>query len=131
MTKLNEFTQHIQDKDLYELYIYEQLIDADPDFEEALFPLAELYTQLGQYDKGLNVDLKLAQLYPEDCAVIYNLACSYSLCGQLDDAIDTLKKAIGLGWDDVEHMQTDPDLEAVRQHPLFSALLNQLNKRSR
>jgi hypothetical protein len=41
-----------------------------------------------------------------------------------DEAIDSLSRAILLGYDDLSHMETDPDLESLRDHPDFRALLD-------
>ena len=40
-----------------------------------------------------------------------------------DEAIDALSRAILLGYDDLDHMESDPDLESIRRHPDFLALL--------
>ncbi len=130
MTKIDEFTRHIQDKDRYELYIYEQLVDADPDFVDALFPMAELYTQVGQYKKGLEVDIRLARLYPDDSSVIYNLACSYSLCAKPQQSLDALEKAVSLGFDDIEHIESDEDLDNIRNQPRYAVLIGNLRNKS-
>jgi hypothetical protein len=42
-----------------------------------------------------------------------------------DEAIDALSRAILLGYDDLDHMETDPDLESLRTHPDFLALLGE------
>ena len=62
-------------------------------------------------------------LLPEDDLARYNLACSLARAGQADEAIDALSRAILLGYDDLAHMEADPDLESLRDHPDFQALL--------
>jgi hypothetical protein len=53
----------------------------------------------------------------------YNLACSLARAGRADEAIDSLSRAILLGYDDLAHMESDPDLESLHEHPDFQALL--------
>ena len=53
----------------------------------------------------------------------YNLACSYSLLGELDLAFSTLKKAIDLGYDDFGYLRIDPDLENLRKDERFQLIL--------
>jgi hypothetical protein len=62
-------------------------------------------------------------LRPDDSLARYNLACSLALAGRPDDAIDSLSRAILLGYDDLDHMESDPDLESLHAHPDFLALL--------
>ena len=48
---------------------------------------------------------------------LYNAACSAALAGQTGRAFGFLHRAIEAGWDNVAHMDTDPDLEALRAYP--------------
>jgi len=64
---------------------------------------------------------------PEDCGILYNVACIYSLQGKIEEAIDCLEKAMKptkghwyKGW-----AQKDPDLDSLRSHPRFQALLQE------
>jgi len=61
---------------------------------------------------------------PEEPQVLYNVACFYALQGMSEMAIDCLEKTIAhgdwwRGW-----MKNDPDLEILRNHPEFNALVN-------
>ncbi len=78
------------------------------------------------HEKGLNVDMKLAELKPANPLVHYNLACSYSLLGNIDAAINTLKKAIDLGYKDVEHLERDSDLINIRSDKRYKELIEKL-----
>jgi hypothetical protein len=39
------------------------------------------------------------------------------------EAIDSLTRAILLGYDDIAHLETDPDLDSLRDLPDFQELL--------
>ena len=41
--------------------------------------LGDAYTKTGQWEKGLQIDQRLARLCPDNALVFYNLACSYSV----------------------------------------------------
>jgi Flp pilus assembly protein TadD len=97
-----------------------------PDNVAALTELAELLTRLGRFEEGLAADQRLVSLAPADPTVHYNLACSLALLGRAQDALDTLERAIALGYRDPEHMSEDEDLASVRSHPRFQALLASL-----
>ena len=81
-----------------------------------------MLTRLGRYDEGLQVDQRLVRLEPEEPIVHYNLACSLSLLGRIDDGIEELTRAVDLGYEDVEHMLKDRDLRALRNDPRFEVL---------
>ena len=67
----------------------------------------------------------LVELQPEDFLARYNLACSLARAGRLEEAIDALSRAVLLGYDDLDHMESDPDLESLHAHPDFQALLGE------
>mgnify|MGYP001230750471 CR=1 FL=1 len=80
----------------------------------------------GLFKEGLAVDLRLVKLKPDDPLVRYNLACSYSLLGELDRAYAALKKAILLGFEDFSHLTQDRDLENLRNDRRFRRLMNKM-----
>jgi tetratricopeptide (TPR) repeat protein len=106
-----------------EIRFYEGLLAEDPDYVEALIPLAEAYTKAGLHDKGLEVDLRLAGLRPDDPTVRYNLACSYALTGHKAEALAALEQAIELGYRDVEFLMKDDDLVSLHDDEEFARLI--------
>ena len=109
-----------QQEDLdFEVRFYEKILERKPDFIEALMALGDLYTKKGRYVDGLKVDQKLAQLRPDDATVFYNLACSYSLVNNIDEALGTIKRAIEYGYDNFEYIERDNDLDNLRRDRRF------------
>lgn len=102
-----------------EIGFLEGVVRRDPQYVEALQVLGDDYTQRGRVKEGLTVDQRLAGLCPDDPSVYYNLACSYALTGAPEDAAAALDKAITLGFRDFGWISRDPDLRALRQHPLY------------
>ena len=107
----------------FEIAFYEKLLRAYPDFVDALTPLAEAYTRRGLYERGLAVDLRLIHLRGSDSLAWYNLACSYSLLRRLDEAIESLRRALELGYEDMVHLRSDPDLINLRHYSPYRKLL--------
>ena len=101
----------------------EKVVGAAPKNIDALAFLGNAYTEAGEYRKGLEIDKRLALLRPGDSVVFYNLACSYALLGQREEAFAALGRAVELGYRDVEHMRRDPDLESLRTDKRFEAVL--------
>jgi tetratricopeptide (TPR) repeat protein len=54
--------------------------------------------------------------------ILYNLACVYSLLGQENESLSYLEKAIQNGYDNLNHMMSDKDLEFVRNSSRFSEI---------
>ncbi len=97
----------------------EGVVKRDPGYVEALQILGDDYTRRGKFVAGLKVDEQLSQLRPVDPMVQYNLACSYSLTGNFNQAAAALEKALNLGYRDFKWLAQDPDLDNLRQHPLY------------
>ena len=58
---------------------------------------------------------------------IYNLACCYGLLKQDSLAALYLRRAFRAGFDDIGHVNQDPDFDSVRTRPVFSALVESLS----
>ena len=112
--------------DVVELKFIEKISARLPEDLEILQVLAELYTKTKKYEKGLEIDIRLSQLLPNDDLVWYNLGCSYALTNQPSEAFDALTKAIDLGYADYDWMKTDSDLKNLYADPRFESLLNWL-----
>jgi len=110
----------------FEIGFYEAVLRRDPAYPEVIEILGGLYTKTGRIADGLKMDRKLVRLQPDNKTAHYNLACSLALCRRKSDALRALQKAVALGYDDYEWMAKDPDLEALKPHPVFAALLESL-----
>jgi tetratricopeptide (TPR) repeat protein len=118
-----------ESKDLdIKIQFMEGIVRRDPEYIEALQLLGDHYTQRGSYDKGLKVDEKLSRLEPGNPLVFYNLACSYSLIGEVDQAATALEKALALGYRDFKWLAKDPDLRTLRKHPAFRDIEAKIRK---
>ncbi len=95
---------------------------------EALACLGMVLTKLGRYGEGLAVDRRLVELQPKDSTAHYNLACSLALTGECAQALSSLELAVRHGYDDAEHLESDPDLVSLRAEPRFQSLLTSLRE---
>ncbi len=114
--------------DEFEIWFLEGILEIYPAYVECLMILGNLYTANGMYEKGLKVDIKLAKLKPGDSLVSYNLACSYSLLGSVNKALESLGKAINLGYNDIRHLENDSDLDGLRDEAGYEMLINKLKR---
>ncbi|QDV07640.1 hypothetical protein Poly30_31680 [Planctomycetes bacterium Poly30] len=106
--------------------IYSAATDRQPHNVEVLAELGHVYTRLGRYQDGLEVDHKLVRFAPEDPTIRYNLACSQALLGLHDEACSTLETALELGYDDLHFLTEDEDLRSLRGYPRFEELLRKI-----
>ena len=106
----------------------EGVVQRDPGYIEALQLLGDDYTRRGKFLAGLKVDEQLARLRPDDPLVYYNLACSYTLTGQLEQAVAALDRALALGYRDFHWLARDPDLKRLRKHPLYRHIQAKVRK---
>lgn len=114
----------------FEIGFFESVLRRDPGYTEVIEILGGLYTKTGRIEDGLKMDRKLVRLLPKNATAHYNLACSLALCKRKTDALRSLKEAISLGYDDLDWMSQDPDLEILKADPVFKKLLGKLKPQS-
>ena len=114
----------------FDIAFYESILRRDPSYADVVEILGGLYTKVGRVADGLKMDRKLVRLLPENATAHYNLACSLALSKRRSEAMISLKRAVALGYADFDWMTQDPDLEALKDHPEFVRLLDQLKPQS-
>ena len=110
----------------FEAGLFELALESNPDDLEILLALGSAYSRLGEVRKSLEVDLRLVDARPDEPIFHYNLACSYSLVGRLDSAFASLRDAIKLGYDDLEHLTRDRDLDNLKRDGRFHEIVAEL-----
>jgi Tfp pilus assembly protein PilF len=119
-----------KDDPAFEIGFFESILRRDPKYTEVIEILGGLYTKTGRIADGLKMDRKLVRLMPKNATAHYNLACSLALSHRPADALKSLRQAVELGYDDVDWMLQDPDLEELKKHPQFQEILARLTPQS-
>lgn len=70
-------------------------------------------------------------IHPDRADLWYDLACARALEGRKKPALDALETAVEKGFTDVEHLQSDPDLEGIRKTEGYRVLVERLGIPSR
>jgi serine/threonine protein kinase/tetratricopeptide (TPR) repeat protein len=96
----------------------------NPDESRALVLGAGAHCRLGNVARALDLIHQTLALDPDDSGVLYNVACVYANVGQSEEAISCLERAIQNGFGHWEWLEHDSDLESLRGHPRFLALLS-------
>lgn len=107
---------------------YEGLLRKTPNFIQVLSCLGDIYTQKGFYKEGFDMDRRLVNLKPRDPLVHYNLACSLSLIGNIEESFRELRMAIGFGFSDFPYILEDPDLENIRGDIKFKEFFQEIEQ---
>ena len=110
----------------FQIHFFESVLEKVPNYIQVIEILGCLYTDMGQIDDGLRMDLKAVKLTPDNPNSHYNLACSQALKGQSAKAIASLKKSIELGYDDLEWLLQDDDLLSLHGIDKFEELVSHL-----
>ena len=114
----------------FEISFYESILRRDSRYTEVIELLGGLYTKTGRIADGLKMDRRLVRLLPKNPTAHYNLACSLALCKRKTDAVKSLQQAVALGYDDLDWMTQDPDLDVLKELPTFQKLMEQLKPQS-
>lgn len=126
---LEKRLQEISDD--FQVRIFESALEGSSDDFHILSELGNVYTRAGRYEDGLRIDRKLTEMSPENPVVHYNLSCSLSLLGQIDEALRELETSFKLGYLEFDHVLGDPDLENLREDNRFPKLLERYMGTSR
>ena len=107
----------------------EKHIDLHPDDGRALTFGAYALVEQGQPDRARQWSERALDADRDEPAIMYNVACTYSLLGEMDKAIELLDRAIQQGYGHHAWLSHDPDLAPLREDPRFQQLLEKLKQK--
>jgi serine/threonine protein kinase/Flp pilus assembly protein TadD len=108
------------------LRVVERHVEMYPEDARALYLGAGALVEFGETKRSLEWAARALAIDPEESSILYNVACTYCLLGEKEQALDCLEKAIHNGFGHKEWIENDPDFAALRSHPRFQALLEDL-----
>ncbi len=101
-----------------------------PDDVRALYLGAAGLVELGEMEMAQEWVAKAIEIDPDDALVLYNVACVSTQLGDYDRALDCLERSDtaasssnALNW-----IENDPDLDPLRDHPRFQALIGKIQE---
>jgi len=98
---------------------YKKALHHNKSFKEATINLSTAYMKNSNFEEALETLQKGMVLDSKNPHIHYNYACYYSLTGQPVASLKKLKTAIQFGFNNFKQIETDPDLEKLRQSPEF------------
>jgi dienelactone hydrolase len=96
----------------------------------SLFESAHELTNRKQYDEAARNLSIAALIVPDNPRVHYNLACAYALNKDKSRAIEALKKSVEKGFSDRAALETDKELDSIREDADYKRIVEDLKKKS-
>jgi tetratricopeptide (TPR) repeat protein len=109
------------------LEVIERHVELNPDDARALCYGANAFIRLGERERGLDWARRALIVDPDGFEILYNIACVYSSAGEIEKAIDSLEKAVKAGYSHRAWIENDSDLDPLRDHPRFRAVVERLD----
>ncbi|MBW1679532.1 MAG: hypothetical protein JRJ08_05245 [Deltaproteobacteria bacterium] len=98
---------------------------------------ATIYYQNGEYNKAIPILESLIK-YPqlikykrERVGIYYDLACNHALLGNKERALTCLEKAVEYGFANFSHIESDSDLENIREDERCLKIVTDLKREQR
>lgn len=104
----------------------EEHLKRHPDDSRALYLGANALVALGDREKAMGWLRRALGFDPEEPMLLYNAACIYSRLGESDEALDCLERAVTYGLTYRGWIERDSDLDPLRDHDRFKALMASL-----
>ncbi|AHF97993.1 hypothetical protein DESACE_05665 [Desulfurella acetivorans A63] len=89
-------------------------ISAAPNYSLGYVNLAATYISEGFYEKAINTAKDGITNAGNNADLYYELACAQSQKGDLGNALDSLSRALSLGFSHIDQLSNDPDLNNLR-----------------
>ncbi|MDH3814072.1 MAG: protein kinase [Acidobacteriota bacterium] len=102
--------------------LLETRVADDPDDPEALSDLAFYSAKANDCGRAMTMTPRLEELLPDTGPSAHTLAYIYALCGESDDAVEALTKAIAHG-ESIELIRQEDEFRSLRDLPDFQALV--------
>jgi len=91
------------------------------------YTLALKAYEAGDYENAARFHLASLQ-DRQDANIIYFLACDYALMGETELAVRALEYAVKAGFHHLDHINKDPDFDAIRETDIFKEALAEITE---
>ncbi len=109
----------------------EQRLALYPDDSRAIYLGADVLIRMSENQKAMQWVKRLAATERDEPAILYGIACLYSLIGKADEAIYYLTKSVETGFAHRQYLEKDSDFDPIREHPSYKALIEGLKAREK
>jgi tetratricopeptide (TPR) repeat protein len=109
------------------IYYYEEVLKLDENNLDAIEGLGAIYSSAPSMEAKTKKALPLL-LKAEQLETYFDIACIYSIQNDTEHSIQYLDKAIYHGYENIEWIQKDSNLENIRKTEYYSRLINNWDK---
>jgi adenylate cyclase len=102
-------------------------LEMNPHDTRALYIGANQFANVGEVEKAQELAERALGQDQNEPVVLYNVACFYAMKGDLDRSLELLGRAVDNGWGDRAWLETDCDLDALRNDTRFQALMERIH----
>jgi TolB-like protein/Tfp pilus assembly protein PilF len=108
----------------------EKITTQEPDNGLALGYVVWSLCTLGEAERAKDLAKRAMLLDPDNLTMLYNFGCAFTELGELDVALDLLGPVFERdAAETISWAKVDPDLDALREHPRFKAMMAQADAR--
>jgi adenylate cyclase len=112
---------------LASLDLIQRHLEMNPHDTRALYVGANQLCNVGEQEKGLELAERALEQDDKEPVSLYNVACFYAMQGDKERSIELLERAVEGGWGDRAWIETDSDLDSIRDDERFVALLQRMD----
>jgi serine/threonine protein kinase/Flp pilus assembly protein TadD len=98
-------------------------LELNPDDPRALYMGGIALSRLGEGARARDWANQALAINSGDATVLYNVACIYSVSGQVEEAITLLERSVAAGFGHWNWIENDSDFEPLRGNARFQSLL--------
>ena len=100
----------------------ERRLALNPDDSRAIYLGADVLIRMGKKQKAMEWVKRLAATDRDEPAILYGIACLYSLIGKPEEAVYYLSKSVDAGFAHRQYLEKDGDFDPIRHHPRYIEL---------
>jgi len=108
------------------LHVIEHQLDYNPEDTRALSLGSGCLARLGDPERSREWAQRAVAIDPEDAVILYAVACVYAILESRDEALDYLEQAVAAGFGNFGWIENDPDMDSIRDHPRYLAILKRM-----
>ena len=102
------------DQDSFDEQFYDAVLRHNPVNLTVLRRLVEAVARQANYERTLELNCRILALDTEDFIAHYNMACAYTMLGDTESGLRSLRRAVQMGYSDRAHLEADADLDLLR-----------------
>ncbi len=104
----------------------ERHLELNPDDVRATYLGAEALLKLGERQRAMEWVKRILAKERDDPYTLYGVSCIYAQIGEIEEGMYYLERAVQMGFHHKEWMEHDTDLDSLREHARYPALVQRL-----